>query len=123
MNLSKDCSILSFLFRSNQKDNVSECINFIKYVLELSNAFRVEKISKGKVGKKFNKTNRVREGIDKFINREGVKPLLIKELIHLVRIGKIETIKTKIKGKDIEATATTDFTALTLEMLKFRPKG
>ena len=122
MQLSNNNTELSIVFRKAQKNNIADCLSFIKSILELSNSFRVAKQSEDNVGKKQNKTNRIRENINKLVNREGVAPELIDKLIRQIRLGKIEQIVTKIKGHEVRTTAITDFTQLTLKMLRAHSK-
>ncbi len=117
MKISEDKTILDLLFRKAQKNNVRECLNFLKNVLTLSNSFRTALLEKDRVGKKFNKTDRIRNEIDKLVNKEGVIPQFINELIAIIRKGKIETIRTEIKDKKVEVTAITDFDQLLSKLL------
>jgi hypothetical protein len=85
------------------------CIGLAMEMLNLSNTFKTV-IAKGKTpSKKLEKTGRIRIGIQKFVNKNGVDPLVVDKLIGTIRKGKLSTIKVPIgENKEIFLTPNND---------------
>ena len=90
---------------SNDTEN---CIRLAMEVLNLSKSFSSIIRKGGKPGKKMEKTGRIREGINRFVNKTDVTPAIIDELISSVRQGKLKKITTQIGGNKIELSPDND---------------
>jgi hypothetical protein len=77
------------------------CIRLAMEMLNLSKAFKAISAKDKKPPKKFEKTGRVRRGIQRFVNKNGVNPLVVDRLIGTIRQGNLNIIKVPI-GENIE---------------------
>ncbi|HAE36651.1 MAG: hypothetical protein UR85_C0004G0009 [Candidatus Nomurabacteria bacterium GW2011_GWF2_35_66] len=80
----------------------NNCLNLLQDMLLLSKSFEIAKNQKACVGKKLNKTSRIRNGIKSLVDKTNVTPATVDNLIYLIRQGKLNKIKTLINGKEIK---------------------
>lgn len=99
--LDKDLATIEFKNGPAINDPQS-CVRLAMEILNLSKNYS-SLIKKGKTaGRKMNKTGRIREGIDRYVNKTDVTPTIIDNLIASIRVGKFKKIKAKIGDKEIE---------------------
>lgn len=98
-------------------NNSQECISLAMEMLNLSKSFN-SLINKGKVpGKKMNKTGRIRIGIQKFVNKDGVNPIVIDKLIGLIRVGGLKQITVQVGEKGIDLSPNEDVSGLIASLM------
>lgn len=82
-------------------NDAPSCIGLVMEMLNMSKSFR-SIILKGKApGRKMEKTGRIRIGIQKFVNKDGVTPVIVDKLINTIRRGKLTTVKVRVGEEDV----------------------
>lgn len=116
MHLNEKKTILFLEFKAGPAKNIGDCLIFLENILLLSNSFRNDLLSKDKSSKKFNKTKRIRDSIDRLVNKENFTKETINMLISVIRKGTIEKIETHLKNKLIIVSAGEDFAHLMIDL-------
>lgn len=81
--------------------DAQSCVKLSMEVLNMSKMFS-SALGKGKTpGKKMEKTGRIRDGIQKFVNKTDVTPKIVDELICSIRKGQVKEVVAKLGDKEI----------------------
>jgi len=105
----RDDGEIVLVFKKRPSVNDAEnCIKLAMEILNLSQNFSTNRAKGRKPGKKMNKTQRIREGVNSLVNKEGVNPGVVDKLISHIRMGKIKKISTTIDGRPVTLTANED---------------
>jgi hypothetical protein len=84
------------------------CVRLCMEILNLSYNFGLCKKDKNKTGKKMNKTGRIREGVNKYVNKNNVTPQKIEKLICSIRKGNIREVTAFINDEEISLLPNND---------------
>jgi hypothetical protein len=115
--INRDSAIIEFK-KGPFGNDAQGCIGLAMEMLNLSRAFRAVSAKGKKPPKKLEKTGRIRIGIQKFVNKNGVDPLVIDKLIGEIRKGKLSTIKVPIgENKEIELSPNNDVPGVIADLI------
>lgn len=116
MHLNEEKNTLFLEFKTKSARDIGVCLIFLENIFLLSNTFRNYLLTADKASKKFNKTQRIREGVEKLVNKQNFTKDTVNTLISVVRKGTIEKIETHLKGKLIIVSAREDFAQLLVDL-------
>lgn len=94
------------------------CICLAMEMLNLSKAFKAISAKDKKPPKKLEKTGRIRLGIQRLVNKNGVDPLVVDRLIGTIRQGNLNIIKVPIgENKEIELSPNNDVPGVIADLM------
>ena len=109
--------ILFVTFKKGAGRDTESCLDFLKQTILLSNFFKEELDKKRSPGKKFNKTTRIRTGVQELVDKTNTSQGMVNDLISFIRKGQIEEIKTSLNDIEIRVNKETNFDKLLVDIL------
>ncbi len=98
--INKDSAVIEFK-KGPFSNDAPSCILLVMKMLNLSRTFRITN-SKGKPPTKKKKSNRdILLGIQKFVNKDGVTPVIVDKLFCTIREGNLRTVKVRVGEEDV----------------------
>lgn len=113
----KDNSVVIEFKNGPARQDSQNCVRLSMEILNLSKSFSSILKKGGQPGKKMEKTGRIREGIQKFVNKNGVTPQIIDNLIYSIRQGKIKQLHAKIGDNEIDLYPNNDVPGIIAKLM------
>jgi hypothetical protein len=110
-------SIVIEFKKGSLSNDAENCIKLAMEMLNLSKSFN-SLIKRGQEpSKKMNQTGRIRLGIQKFVNKDGVTPIIIDKIISMIRNGNLKEIKTQVGGNEIILYSNNDVSGFIAQLM------